>query len=684
MPRISSWNDFIEAIGTHLTAANPLESLRAAGIEPGGQVADDLLRGNPALRVDPSVLARLQETHGPPPPMRVHVGRTPPPADPPSNPTGYALVAATDLSVLNEVLAELYRVGTIPHELTAGQTTAVVTLAQLRATCIGVPDDAELGPLHITAPPVAAASSITQMNLRLDIPFALPLLASQPVGLSGVLHLEIPLDFQVLEAVVRPALSAVGTAEGVLEIGPVSPVRPRSERARQELETAFVRAARGALILLSQGPDAPLSFTGSLPVHKSRFPNSTIDVTQVGAVTIRQSGRDYAVLGVNVERTHEVNPIALIGQPLPVPPHNLRMVVDQQFASDALSAVITSGDLGAFITRVGKRNGLGHQIDVSSGRVTFDAGKLGVAIQAVVRDVCAVFSDLGFKATLSGTPGVANGTLTIETSDVDLDLDNTDVLVCALTSALLGPLGIVLYAGLLAFAAAYNPSSSDLGIPVSETSEPLPGSDKVLDLELSRATMAPGVLTGDGRLELIIDPLRVYAYLRVVEGVTPRLTEPVSGATVELFELDSPAPAGDDVVIPEVGVQEVITPKFFITREVTYSPRADELLGTQTTDETGRVTFVVISNGIGGQSTHTEIKEDARTGNTLSSVTYRRTVGERLPDLAVTIRAATGEVLAQRRLVGLNVMNKRLGTFGHPVEVRVPRTGVHDPGLFEA
>jgi hypothetical protein len=148
---------------------------------------------------------------------------------------------------------------------------------------------------------------------------------------------------------------------------------------------------------------------------------------------------------------------------------------------------------------------------------------------------------------------------------------------------------------------------------------------------------------------------------------------------VTLYELDFPPPPGDDVVDPS-GYTEVVTQQFQMTEEVLYNPRADELLGTATTDENGRVTFVVISNMIGGSLTRTRIHENFRTGRVTIN-TRQELVGEALPDLAVSIRSAQGKVLAGKRLIGLNVVNRRFGRFDQPIDVVVRPVLIGDPGL---
>src|SRR5262249_14792057 len=123
--------------------------------------------------------------------------------------------------------------------------------------------------------------------------------------------------------------------------------------------------------------------------------------------------------------------------------NNIHAIVDQEFATDALSAIITSGDLADFINRAIAR----HvpvvdivPIDVNGGSVTFETGQLLVSLDGVARGACVGNKDLGFTATISGTPKIKDGKFTIETSNVDIDLDDVDAGICAVTSALLGPL----------------------------------------------------------------------------------------------------------------------------------------------------------------------------------------------------------------------------------------------------
>src|SRR5712691_11682356 len=89
---------------------------------------------------------------------------------------------------------------------------------------------------------------------------------------------------------------------------------------------------------------------------------------------------------------------------------------------------------------------------------------------------------------------------------------------------------------------------------------------------------------------------------------------PLSGVSVQLFELDNPAPAGDDAVIPPVGETDVIVGRREITDTKTYQPLPDQSLGAKTTDAAGVVAFQMIPNRSAGVLTHTHTVEDLRDG----------------------------------------------------------------------
>ena len=82
-----------------------------------------------------------------------------------------------------------------------------------------------------------------------------------------------------------------------------------------------------------------LAFPGNITVSSS-FPNSKVDITDIGAVSIRKANKDFLVVGINIVSSQGTQPAALVPAELPTAANNLHAVADESFASDALSAII--------------------------------------------------------------------------------------------------------------------------------------------------------------------------------------------------------------------------------------------------------------------------------------------------------------------------------------------------------
>jgi hypothetical protein len=195
------------------------------------------------------------------------------------------------------------------------------------------------------------------------------------------------------------------------------------------------------------------------------------------------------------------------------------------------------------------------------------------------------------------------------------------------------------------------------------------GREKDALVRIDQVNLTPGLLTVDGTAQVIDDLQRLFVYLRVVSSMPEEV--PVAGATVELIELDSPAPSGDDVIVPPSVDTDQFTSKYEIMESATYEPQSDESLGSAVTDVAGLVSFAVFVNAVGGMYTDTKTVQDIRTEVVVSSTTQHRIVFEALPDLGVTITAADGSVLAKRTQIAVNVANRRLGSREHPFTLHV-------------
>jgi hypothetical protein len=258
---------------------------------------------------------------------------------------------------------------------------------------------------------------------------------------------------------------------------------------------------------------------------------------------------------------------------------------------------------------------------------------------------------------------------------VDVDLDTLDEIVCTILSGFLGPFAVVFTLVVMAIAAFYTPSARSIEFPATDTSEPLPGSEKDFKITLQRSIIAPGTLRADGTAGLVPDAIHAFVCLRLVTGLAPAALTPVSGATVELLELNSPAPAGDDVEIPATGDTERITKKFIIDESRSYEPLPDQSLGTRITDDSGFVRFVSRMRAAAGILTDITTTESIVSGRPISTRVKTDLIDEPSPDFAITVTTQDGTVLARRMLIALNNPGRKLGTPDDPLVVRLdPQT----------
>lgn len=280
--------------------------------------------------------------------------------------------------------------------------------------------------------------------------------------------------------------------------------------------------------------------------------------------------------------------------------------------------------------------------------------------------------DLNIVAGIYGPPVISDGAMTIGAQSVDLSVD--EGFWCSLTG--IGSLiGLVL--DIIFLARSSDPPLKTM--PSSYSFAPLPDSDYDWTLAVLQASANNGTLTLDGSATLAADP-GYFIYLRVVTGNTVTGYSPVAGAQVTLMELDNPAPAGDDVIIPPTGTTLHVNAKLIIIDSTTYTPSADQTLGTKTTDSNGNVMFIVEPaspaypdglNAEGGVLATAETEFDTQDGKLVESHTSQTSVPERFPDFGVTIVDSSGVQLATRQLVVLNAPSTRIGTVTNPVIVVV-------------
>lgn len=186
MTTLATWPELLEAVQPFLTAASPLQAMNEAGFVFADDLSKSLERQRLVPIIDPALLQQLQREYGPPPPLRLYVGR--PPRTVLQRAGGYRAVGSTGLDLVNQILNELWRVRTIPNSFDQADTHSLISIGTLRDTCNGVPDDATGAVMYVTTAPVVTPGEVLPQTARIDIGFQLllnPLRLSHSKGRSA-------------------------------------------------------------------------------------------------------------------------------------------------------------------------------------------------------------------------------------------------------------------------------------------------------------------------------------------------------------------------------------------------------------------------------------------------------------------------------------------------------------------
>lgn len=165
----------------------------------------------------------------------------------------------------------------------------------------------------------------------------------------------------------------------------------------------------------------------------------------------------------------------------------------------------------------------------------------------------------------------------------------------------------------------------------------------------------------------------ISVFLRLVYVKGNEILGPIANAHVTLLELDDPAPAGDDVIVPPTEVAFRMGDQFTITHTTAYEPNPDEDFGIKTTDTDGRVDFLVIPNDVGGYLVTTSTETNNATGEVVFEGKTADVVPENEPDFGISVVGTTGRTIAKRMLIALNVVGRHVGTREEPLLVKIEK-----------
>jgi hypothetical protein len=616
--------------------------------------------------VTPELLKQLRREFGPPPAIGLYVGSKRRPVSRLAGISDYRAVVTADLALLNQIIAELWSVGTIPQSLSEHLTARLLPIGTLRETCDGVPADATGGVLYIYRQPLAAASSVSPKNAEVTAAIMLLLNSSTPAAIRMRLTVELPIEAEIRDRSMPHqhivlSSQAIDTLTLSLVIGPESPVQPKSEGLPALISA--VTANFKTVLEAASNVDEP-EISGQVGLGSS-FPNSEVRVTQAGALTASAgAARQFVVAGVNVY-AEQPDPNLYSEEALPDPPSNFVLLAHEQFASDILSAIIASGDLSAYINRLVARHvpfELAPFVALDGSVTVTDGDTVEISVDVKWDGACDFDTDLDFTLTILCGLTLENGTLVIATTPVQIEVSDWDELKCALLAVPVVGTIINLIVDAIANGLSSFLSGTSRSVLVSGTTSPLPGSEKVVQFGFTGLAMYPqgGAMRAEGEAQLVPDTLRTFVYLRLFEGPTLLLAEPLAEAAIELIEIYDFAP------IPPTGARDEFRGRFEIYTSTTYARHSDVSLGQATTDTNGYARLAVICPQQAGIVSTTTTTTDFKTHEVTTETTQTPNVVG-WSDLAVKVTDAAGTVLAGRRLIARNVINKRVGTREDPV-----------------
>ena len=339
-----------------------------------------------------------------------------------------------------------------------------------------------------------------------------------------------------------------------------------------------------------------------------------------------------------------------------------------------LRAGIASGDIAARINEKLDKWLIVPTVVVDRGSVTIDASAIHVTLDCRAIDACPFLVDLNFRATVHLVPEVVGRKLRLRSDGIDVNLDNTDAVYCLLAGALAQ--GGLLFTGIALGIAAFDPTPFNKAVPGSWQGERLPGTELYPYVELAQVATRAGHLDASGALHLVPDDVSSFVYVQVVRLAGPSgKVVPVSGARVELLELGSPQPVGDDFVVPEDWSVTKTVRWRETTRSMDYRAQPDIVLTSASTERHG---LAQLATGPLSRtaylSTFVETVVDTRDSEVISQRREHDSHGGDAPDLALRITLPDGSKPIERQLISLNFQGRVMGTMQDPVRVVLPPT----------
>ena len=678
MERVSDVRSLVRRLGRVIYAPNRRAALKRAGTIINAAIPAEV---RAALSEDPLGMAGRRAAAavaGPTVPISVTAGDGAAAAlrSEPQTVDGFDVVGTVFLSSFEEIFAKLWEALVYPQDVPPDDVEGLFDVALLRSCFSGVPDGAELGPLLLPAPPRLRVVAPDAIELTQLLRAQLLAPGGGVVELVAVAAVRIPLVMVAGENRLGLDLNAILLDTRVsFQVDPGSALQPL-DAARLEAFAAQVRPKVAAVVeeaarKLDRSPvfDVP-----------GGFDDSKLRIVSASLWLSTWNHQDQVTFGIQVEPEPQDGPLREAPTPDKLAPFanlflpdTIAIIVSESLVERGLRAVAATGRLDDRISEKLEwlRNfELPTRVEVRRVDVRFESEAIKVGLDCRYLDVCAFATDFKFRATVDLRPEITDGELRLNSDGIDINLDNVDAVLCALTSPLTGPAGFLLLTFGSVIAAVMSPSFSKKR-PGFWQGERLPDSDVFPRIDLRVAgPPSTGIMRLGGTFALAPDEASTFVVAQVLAvGEQTGEVTVVEGARVELSELGAPPPPGDDYVPPQDFTGQLTEDDGTIVEISTryQGTFGDLLLGAAGSERHGLARFAVPLDDAGGLVDVT-IKRTSPAGPAFTIHRQELALGD-APDLAVTVTLGDGYQPVVRQPIAVNLAGRRLGTVQEPVRV---------------
>ncbi|MEI9813612.1 MAG: hypothetical protein WDO18_19340 [Acidobacteriota bacterium] len=695
MPALSNVQDLIPLLGSVASADDPIAALERSGHSLTPALKTSLRR----TRVLPPGRQTLwNKTAAKAGKLTFTAGRRPRIAARQLAPGEFEFVAGIRMSAANEILAGLGASGIIPDVLFLDE---LVSEAQRQALAgafrfNGAVPGGVIGRMLVTGPVTVSSLGDGRDNVAFNIPFRLNFekitslafnqLRQVVTFATGRLRLVVGLTTRVIPitASARNLEIQVDLSNSIdarLDLDASSPVQRTSPAPPGQVD--------GLAVILQNILQQKLANTLRLTISAALpLPIGGLEIRDTKVVT----RGDAILLGIKIQGTSGTGDPNTLTPLFPDAQTNLFTRVHDQVMRLLIQKAAASGQL----TTLAKQSDPDAVID--SADVSFGQGTIQFQATGKIVDACPLGVDVGFTATVT-LKLTLEGTRIRVDKDTSIDLDNSDVALCILTS-----LGIALFAAVAVFvmggfwAALYafgtlgaltllmEYDGDDLDRVLSgagggggptfiELDFPFPGTDLLPTLTGMFLRLDESTMLMSSHLGTRPDTLNTYFYVRFMQPDAVGLATGIRNAAARMMDRDSVAIPGDDVTLPNPSSSQGGGHGNFVTStKVHYERTSDETLAQGTTDRSGRVRFYVPKGSMvtkGGNKVTVITRTNLDTDHETTSTT-RKPFSEARPDIYFRVTPPNASALDTLQLTHgffLNFASSRVGTYTNPLVI---------------